>query len=40
MKTQKWNELEVPLSGPVLKTVEELKFSHMTPVQVKMLGIL
>ncbi|XP_029031914.2 probable ATP-dependent RNA helicase DDX55 homolog [Osmia bicornis bicornis] len=40
MKTQKWNELEVPLSGPVLKTIEELKFSHMTPVQAASIPLL
>lgn len=33
MKTQNWREL--PLSDSVLKTIEELKFTYMTPVQVK-----
>lgn len=35
MKTQNWKELEVCLSDSVLKTIEELKFPYMTPVQVK-----
>ncbi|CAK9819765.1 Probable ATP-dependent RNA helicase DDX55 homolog [Anthophora plagiata] len=40
MKTQNWTELEVPLSNPVLKTIEELKFSHMTPVQAASIPLL
>lgn len=34
MKTQKWEELDVQLSDPVLKTLKQLKFLDMTPVQV------
>ncbi|XP_076276597.1 putative ATP-dependent RNA helicase DDX55 homolog [Lasioglossum baleicum] len=40
MKTQNWNELEVPLSDPVLKTVEELKYPYMTPVQAASIPLL
>nr|XP_003701478.1 PREDICTED: ATP-dependent RNA helicase DDX55 isoform X1 [Megachile rotundata]XP_012136629.1 PREDICTED: ATP-dependent RNA helicase DDX55 isoform X1 [Megachile rotundata] len=40
MKTQNWNELKVPLSKPVLKTIKELKFSHMTPVQAASIPLL
>ncbi|XP_043253012.1 probable ATP-dependent RNA helicase DDX55 homolog [Colletes gigas] len=40
MKTQKWKELEVPLSDSVLKTIEELKFSSMTPVQAASIPLL
>ena len=35
MKTKNWKELESPLSDSVLKTIEELNFPYMTPVQVK-----
>lgn len=34
MKTQKWEELDVRLSDPILKTLEQLRFFNMTPVQV------
>lgn len=34
MKTQKWEELDVRLSNPVLKTLKQLRFLDMTPVQV------
>lgn len=34
MKTQKWEELDVSLSDPILKTLKKLKFFNMTPVQV------
>ncbi|XP_015434946.1 PREDICTED: probable ATP-dependent RNA helicase DDX55 homolog, partial [Dufourea novaeangliae] len=40
MKTQNWKELEVDLSTPVLKTIEELKFSCMTPVQAASIPLL
>ncbi|XP_017879215.1 probable ATP-dependent RNA helicase DDX55 homolog [Ceratina calcarata] len=40
MKTQNWNELEVSLSNPVLKTIEELKFLYMTPVQAASIPLL
>lgn len=40
MKTQNWNELKVPLSKSVLKTIEELKFFHMTPVQAASIPLL
>lgn len=31
---RKWESLEIPLSEPVMKTVKELGFKRMTPVQV------
>lgn len=34
MKSKKWEELDVRLSDPVLKTLKQLKFLDMTPVQV------
>jgi len=34
MKTEKWEELDVRLSDPVLKTLKQLRFLDMTPVQV------
>lgn len=34
MKTQKWEELDVRLSDPVLKTLKQLRFFNVTPVQV------
>ncbi|XP_031839947.1 putative ATP-dependent RNA helicase DDX55 homolog [Nomia melanderi] len=40
MKTQNWKELEVPLSDSVLKTIEELKYSYMTPVQAASIPLL
>ncbi|XP_017796521.1 PREDICTED: LOW QUALITY PROTEIN: probable ATP-dependent RNA helicase DDX55 homolog [Habropoda laboriosa] len=40
MKTQNWTELEVSLSNSILKTIEELKFSHMTPVQAASIPLL
>lgn len=40
MKSQNWNELEVPLSNPILKTIEELKFPYMTPVQAASIPLL
>ncbi|XP_053999654.1 probable ATP-dependent RNA helicase DDX55 homolog [Hylaeus anthracinus] len=40
MKTQNWKELEVPLSEPVLKTIEELNFLNMTPVQAACIPLL
>lgn len=30
-----WESLEVPLSKPVLRTIKDLGFHLMTPVQVK-----
>lgn len=38
MKTQNWKELDIPLSKPVLETLQELKFEIMTPVQVRYLA--
>ncbi|XP_016920140.1 probable ATP-dependent RNA helicase DDX55 homolog [Apis cerana] len=38
MKTQNWREL--PLSDSVLKTIEELKFTYMTPVQAASIPLL
>lgn len=35
MNTKNWKELEITLSDSILKTIEELKFFYMTPVQVK-----
>ncbi|XP_076640675.1 putative ATP-dependent RNA helicase DDX55 homolog [Halictus rubicundus] len=40
MKTQNWNELEAPLSDSVLKTIEELKYPYMTPVQAASIPLL
>jgi len=34
MKTQKWEELDVRLSEPILKMLKQLRFFNMTPVQV------
>lgn len=40
MKTQNWKELESPLSDSVLKTIEELNFPYMTPVQAASIPLL
>ncbi|XP_017756350.1 PREDICTED: probable ATP-dependent RNA helicase DDX55 homolog [Eufriesea mexicana] len=40
MKTQNWKDLEIPLSDSVLKTIEELKFQSMTPVQAASIPLL
>ncbi|XP_070171980.1 ATP-dependent RNA helicase DDX55-like [Polyergus mexicanus] len=40
MKTKKWEELDVRLSGPVLKTLKQLKFIDMTPVQAACIPLL
>lgn len=40
MKTQKWKELDVQLSNPVLKTLKQLKFLDMTPVQAACIPLL
>ncbi|XP_012525582.1 probable ATP-dependent RNA helicase DDX55 homolog [Monomorium pharaonis] len=40
MKTQKWEELDVQLSNPVLKTLKRLKFFNMTPVQAACIPLL
>ena len=40
MKTKNWKELEVRLSDSVLKTIEELKFPYMTPVQAASIPLL
>jgi superfamily II DNA/RNA helicase len=34
MEKRKWEELDIQLSNPVLKTLKQLKFVNMTPVQV------
>lgn len=34
MSTQKWEDLDVRLSDPVLKTLKQLRYFNMTPVQV------
>ncbi|KAK2576291.1 hypothetical protein KPH14_005657 [Odynerus spinipes] len=40
MKTQNWEELDVPLSEPVLETLQELRFDTMTPVQAACIPLL
>ncbi|XP_012228216.1 probable ATP-dependent RNA helicase DDX55 homolog [Linepithema humile] len=40
MKTQKWEELDVRLSDPVLKTLKQLKYFNMTPVQAACIPLL
>ncbi|XP_076760859.1 ATP-dependent RNA helicase DDX55 [Xylocopa sonorina] len=40
METQNWEKLEIPLSKSVLKTIEELKFPYMTPVQAASIPLL
>ncbi|CAL1685626.1 unnamed protein product [Lasius platythorax] len=40
MKTQKWEELDVRLSNPVLKTLKQLRFLDMTPVQAACIPLL
>ncbi|KAL2736125.1 putative ATP-dependent RNA helicase DDX55 [Vespula maculifrons] len=40
MKTQNWKELDIPLSKPVLETLQELKFEIMTPVQAACIPLL
>ncbi|XP_001603959.1 probable ATP-dependent RNA helicase DDX55 homolog [Nasonia vitripennis] len=40
MLTQNWNELDVKLSAPVRKTLKELKFLKMTPVQAASIPLL
>lgn len=40
MKTQNWKELDVPLSEPVLETLQELRFDTMTPVQAACIPLL
>ena len=32
----KWNKLEVNLSIPIKRTIEEMEFKTMTPVQVRL----
>lgn len=31
---KKWEDLQLPLSSPVLKTLKALKFTSTTPIQV------
>lgn len=40
MKTQKWEELDVQLSNPILKTLKQLKYFNMTPVQAACIPLL
>ncbi|KYN03543.1 PREDICTED: probable ATP-dependent RNA helicase DDX55 homolog [Cyphomyrmex costatus] len=40
MKTQKWKELDVGLSDSILKTLEQLGFSYMTPIQAACIPLL
>ncbi|XP_043482204.1 probable ATP-dependent RNA helicase DDX55 homolog [Leptopilina heterotoma] len=40
MKARKWNELEVTLSDSVLKTLRNLKFHTMTPIQAACIPLL
>ncbi|XP_051172574.1 probable ATP-dependent RNA helicase DDX55 homolog [Leptopilina boulardi] len=40
MKARKWEELEVTLSDSVLKTLENLKFHTMTPIQAACIPLL
>ncbi|XP_071641918.1 probable ATP-dependent RNA helicase DDX55 homolog isoform X1 [Temnothorax longispinosus] len=40
MKTQKWEELDVRLSDPILQTLKELRFFNMTPVQAACIPLL
>ncbi|XP_012251648.2 probable ATP-dependent RNA helicase DDX55 homolog [Athalia rosae] len=40
MKTQKWQDLDVPLSKPVLNTLKKLNFSTMTPIQAACIPLL
>ncbi|XP_050464865.1 probable ATP-dependent RNA helicase DDX55 homolog [Cataglyphis hispanica] len=40
MKSKKWEELDVRLSDPVLKTLKQLKFLDMTPVQAACIPLL
>ncbi|XP_071572309.1 probable ATP-dependent RNA helicase DDX55 homolog [Temnothorax nylanderi] len=40
MKTQKWEELDVRLSDPILKTLKQLRFFNMTPVQAACIPLL
>ncbi|XP_015592965.1 probable ATP-dependent RNA helicase DDX55 homolog [Cephus cinctus] len=40
MKSKKWEELDIPLSDAVLKTVKQLNFSSMTPIQAACIPIL
>ncbi|KAL6420125.1 hypothetical protein ACFW04_014080 [Cataglyphis niger] len=40
MKSKNWEELDVRLSDPVLKTLKQLKFLDMTPVQAACIPLL
>ncbi|XP_025987943.1 probable ATP-dependent RNA helicase DDX55 homolog [Solenopsis invicta] len=40
MKIQKWEDLDVRLSDPVLKTLKQLRFFNMTPVQAACIPLL
>lgn len=40
MNTKNWKELEITLSDSILKTIEELKFFYMTPVQAASIPLL
>ncbi|XP_026824649.1 probable ATP-dependent RNA helicase DDX55 homolog isoform X2 [Ooceraea biroi] len=40
MEIRKWEELDVQLSNPVLKTLKQLKFFNMTPVQAACIPLL
>ncbi|XP_011631658.1 ATP-dependent RNA helicase DDX55-like [Pogonomyrmex barbatus] len=40
MKTQKWEELNVQLSDSILKTLKQLRFFDMTPVQAACIPLL
>lgn len=40
MKTQNWKELDIPLSMPIIETLQELRFDTMTPVQAACIPLL
>ncbi|XP_077278134.1 putative ATP-dependent RNA helicase DDX55 homolog [Temnothorax americanus] len=40
MKTRKWEELDVRLSDPILKTLKQLRFFNVTPVQAACIPLL
>ncbi|XP_012273718.1 probable ATP-dependent RNA helicase DDX55 homolog [Orussus abietinus] len=39
-KVTKWEDLEMPLSEPILKTLKELRFMSMTPIQAACIPVL
>ncbi|XP_011874809.1 PREDICTED: probable ATP-dependent RNA helicase DDX55 homolog isoform X2 [Vollenhovia emeryi] len=40
MKTRRWEQLDVRLSDPVLRTLKQLRFFHTTPVQAACIPLL